>query len=84
MSRDRLITPSYCFILAANFLLFFGFYLLILFIAPFIVMLFFSGSIIYTDAFKSIGLGVAYFDTLSSLLAWLIFYVIATLTFSAM
>ena len=28
MSRDRLITPSYCFILAANFLLFFGFYLL--------------------------------------------------------
>ena len=67
-----------------NFFKRFGFYLLILFIAPFIVMLFFSGSIIYTDAFKSIGLGVAYFDTLSSLLAWLIFYVIATLTFSAM
>ena len=54
-----------------NFFKRFGFYLLILFIAPFIVMLFFSGSIIYTDAFKSIGLGVAYFDTLSSLLAWL-------------
>lgn len=67
-----------------NFFKRFGFYLLILFIAPFIVMLFFSGSIIYTDAFKSIGLGVAYFDTLSSLLAWLIFYIIATLTFSAM
>ena len=67
-----------------NFFKRFGFYLLILFITPFIVMLFFSGSIIYTDAFKSIGLGVAYFDTLSSLLAWLIFYVIATLTFSAM
>lgn len=27
--KDRLITPSYCFILAANFLLFFGFWLLI-------------------------------------------------------
>ena len=67
-----------------NFFKRFGFYLLILFIAPFIVMLFFSGSIIYTNAFKSIGLGVAYFDTLSSMLAWLIFYVIATLTFSAM
>lgn len=28
MRKDRLVTPSYCFILAANFLLFFGFYLL--------------------------------------------------------
>lgn len=27
--KDRLITPSYCFILAANFLLYFGFWLLI-------------------------------------------------------
>lgn len=67
-----------------NFFKRMGFYLLILFIAPFIVMLFFSGSIVYTNAFKNIGLGVSYFDTLSSLLAWLIFYVIAALTFSAM
>ncbi len=28
MAKDRLITRSYCFILAANFLLYFGFYLL--------------------------------------------------------
>lgn len=28
MSRERLITPGYCFIIAANFLLYFGFYLL--------------------------------------------------------
>lgn len=28
MPKDRLITPSYCYILAANFLLYFGFYLL--------------------------------------------------------
>ena len=27
--KDRLITSSYCFILAANFLLYFGFWLLI-------------------------------------------------------
>lgn len=26
--KDRLVTPSYCFILAANFLLYFGFYIL--------------------------------------------------------
>ena len=29
IAKDRLITPSYCFILAANFLLYFGFWLLI-------------------------------------------------------
>lgn len=28
MSKDKLVTPSYCFILAANFLLYFGFWLL--------------------------------------------------------
>lgn len=28
MTKDRLVTPSYCLILAANFLLYFGFYLL--------------------------------------------------------
>lgn len=29
MKKDRLATPSYCFILAANFLLYFGFWLLV-------------------------------------------------------
>ena len=67
-----------------NFSKRFGFYLIILFIAPFVVMLFFSGSIVYTNAFNSIGLGVEYFDTISSLVAWFIFYAIAALTFSAM
>lgn len=28
MSKERLVTSSYCYILSANFLLFFGFYLL--------------------------------------------------------
>ena len=28
MGKDRLVTSSYCFILAANFLLYFGFWLL--------------------------------------------------------
>ena len=28
MKKDKLVTPSYCFILAANFLLYFGFWLL--------------------------------------------------------
>ena len=29
MTKDKLVTPSYCFILAANFLLYFGFWLLL-------------------------------------------------------
>ncbi|MCC8088255.1 MAG: MFS transporter [Rikenellaceae bacterium] len=29
MVKDRLVTPSYCYILAANFLLYFGFYLIL-------------------------------------------------------
>lgn len=29
MKKDKLVTPSYCFILAANFLLYFGFWLLV-------------------------------------------------------
>ncbi len=61
-----------------------GFYFLIIFVAPFVIMLFFSGSIVYTNALASIGLGVQYFRTVSSILAWVIFYVVATMIFSVM
>lgn len=43
MSKDRLVTPSYCFILSANFLLFFGFYLLMP-VLPFYLMEVFGAS----------------------------------------
>lgn len=62
----------------------FSFYILILFISPFIIMLFFSGSIIYSNLLKSIGLDIEYLESFSSIIGWLIFYIIATLTFSAM
>lgn len=29
MAKDKLISPSFCYILAANFLLFFAFYLIL-------------------------------------------------------
>ena len=61
-----------------------SFYLAILLIAPFVIMLFFSGSLVYTNMLKGIGLGVAYFESIASILAWVLFYVVATLTFSAM
>ena len=43
MAKDRLITPSYCCILAANFLLYFGFWLLIP-VLPFYLSEEFQGS----------------------------------------
>ncbi len=61
-----------------------GFYLAILFISPFIMMLFFSGSIMYANVFKNVGLDFAAVQWISSLLTWGIFYTIAALTFSAM
>lgn len=67
-----------------NLLKRFAFYALILVLSPFILMLFFSGSIVYSNALNDIGLGVAYFSTIASLLAWVLFYIVATLTFSAM
>lgn len=67
-----------------NLLKRFAFYALILVLSPFILMLFFSGSIVYSNALNDIGLGVAYFSTIASLLAWVFFYIVAALTFSAM
>lgn len=61
-----------------------SFYLMILVLSPFILMLLFSGSIVYTNVLNGIGLGVEYFETIASILAWLLFYAIAALTFSAM
>ncbi len=62
----------------------FGLYILILALAPFIVILFFSGSIIYTNALKDIGLGVEYFQQISSIIAWVVFYILTTLILSVM
>ena len=43
MAKDRLVSPSYCLILAANFLLYFGFYLLMP-VFPFYLTEFFQTS----------------------------------------
>ena len=62
----------------------FSFYILILTISPFIIMLFFSGSIIYSNLLESIGLDIKSMESFSSFLGWVIFYIVATFTFSAM
>ena len=61
-----------------------SFYIAILLIAPFVIMLFFSGSIVYSNLLKGVGLDIDYFESIASVLAWILFYIVATLTFSAM
>ena len=44
MTKERLITPGYCFIIAANFLLYFGFYLLMSVFPFYLTEVFHTGS----------------------------------------
>ena len=55
-----------------------------LIISPFVVMLFFSGSIVYSNVLNYIGLDLETFSTIKTLLTWVLFGVVATFTFSAM
>ena len=55
-----------------------------LLVAPFVVLVFFGGTIVYSHALSSLGLDVEGFGVFKSILTWALFAVIATLTFSAM
>jgi len=61
-----------------------SFYIAILILAPFVVMTFFSGSLIYSRLLSFIGFDFVGFSTIKTILSWLIFAVLASLTFSAM
>lgn len=84
MSVERVFNNVWRVRKSRNLLKRFAFYALILVLSPFILMLFFSGSIVYSNALKGIGLGVAYFNTIASLLAWFLFYIVATVIFTMM
>lgn len=60
------------------------FYIAVLLISPFIVMVFFAGSFVYSDALEYIGLDIETLSAFKTLVTWVLFAVIATLTFSAM
>lgn len=60
------------------------FYMAVLLISPFIVMVFFAGSFVYSDALEYIGLDMETFSAFKTLVTWVLFALIATLTFSAM
>ena len=84
MSVERVFNNVWKVHKSRNFFKRFSFYVLILVISPFIIMLFFSGSIIYSNLLESTGLDIKSMETFSSFIGWVIFYIIATLTFSAM
>ena len=56
----------------------------ILFVSPFVVMVFFGGSFVYSHALSYIGLDLETFNTFKTMLSWSLFGVLATFTFSAM
>ena len=58
--------------------------LAMLLVSPFIVLVFFGGTVVYSHALNYIGLDVESFTIFKTILGWLLFGVVATLTFSAM
>lgn len=55
-----------------------------LFVSPFIVLVFFGGSFVYSHALSYLGLDVESFSAFKTILSWTLFGVVATFTFSAM
>ena len=55
-----------------------------LFVTPFVVMVFFGGSFVYSHALSYLGLDVESFLAFKTILTWAMFGVIAVFTFSAM
>ena len=55
-----------------------------LFVSPFVVMVFFGGSFVYSHALSYLGLDVESFTAFKTVLTWAMFGAVATFTFSAM
>ena len=55
-----------------------------LLVAPFVVLVFFGGSILYSHALTNLGLDVEEFTLFKNILTWVGFGIVAALTFSAM
>jgi membrane protein len=58
--------------------------LVMLLVSPFIVLVFFGGSVVYSHALNYLVLDVESFTVFKTILGWVLFGVIAILTFSAM
>lgn len=62
----------------------FSFYLVILVLSPFVILLFFSGSIIYSNVLDVLVPDMAFSESIKTFLGWAIFAAVSVLTFSAM
>ena len=60
------------------------FYLAVLLISPFVIMVFFAGSFVYSNALEYLGLDMEALSAFKTLLTWVLFAAVAILTFSAM
>lgn len=58
--------------------------IVMLIVSPFIILVFFGGSFVYSHALSYLGLDVESFSVFKTILSWVLFAVIATFTFSAM
>lgn len=61
-----------------------SYYLLILILSPFVILVLFSGSFVYTNLLDYMGLNIDEFSFIKKLLSWVLFIAVAALTFSAM
>ena len=61
----------------------FSYYVIILLISPFVILVLFSGSFIYSDLLDYMGHSIE-FTFIKKVLSWLLFIIVAMLTFSAM
>lgn len=55
-----------------------------LFVSPFIVFVFFGGTVVYSHALSYLGLDVESFTIVKTVVTWVLFAAVAALTFSAM
>jgi len=68
-----------------NFFAQLGIDLAILILAPFVIVIFFSGSIVYSNILDLLVTGkVAFSDSIKSVLGWVIFFAVVVLVLSAM
>ena len=61
-----------------------SYYLLILTLSPFVILVLFSGSFVYTNLLDYMGLNIEEFSFIKKVLSWVLFIAVAALTFSAM
>ena len=61
-----------------------SYYLMILILTPFVILVLFSGSFVYTNLLEYMGLNIEEFSFIKKVLSWVLFVAIAALTFSAM